>query len=88
MSHRDEFSPKTKLAVALRASHHCSFTGCPQPTAGPSDESPEAVTMIGKAAHIHAAALGGRRYLPSMNMSAARISLSPLGLNGDLRTRW
>src|ERR1700733_12739970 len=66
MSNRDEFSPRTKQAIALRASHRCSFPNCPQTTAGPSDESSEAVNMIGKAAHIHAAAPGGRRYLASM----------------------
>jgi len=68
MSNRDEFSPRTKNAVALRADHHCSFRNCRQPTSGPSDESPEAVKMIGKAAHIHAAApgRGARRYLASM----------------------
>ena len=68
MSNRDEFSEDTKRKVALRANHHCSFRGCPQPTSGPSDELPEAVNMIGKAAHIHAAASGpgARRYLASM----------------------
>ncbi|MPQ72651.1 hypothetical protein [Acetobacter senegalensis] len=68
MSNRDEFSKKTKEAVALRANHHCSFRNCPQPTSGPSDESPQGVNMIGKAAHIHAAASGpgARRYLASM----------------------
>ena len=69
MSNRDEFSEDTKRKVALRANHQCSFRGCPQPTSGPSDESPEAVNMIGKAAHIHAAAPGpgARRYLASMS---------------------
>jgi hypothetical protein len=67
MSNRDEFSSRTKRIVALRANQHCSFRGCPQATSGPSDESPEAVNMIGKAAHIHAAARGGRRYLESMS---------------------
>jgi hypothetical protein len=68
MSNRDEFSPKTKVAVALRANQHCSFRGCPQATSGPSDESPEAVNMTGVAAHIHGAAPGpgSRRYLASM----------------------
>lgn len=68
MSNRDEFSEATKRAVALRANYQCSFRNCPQPTSGPSDESPEAVNMIGKAAHIHAAASGrgARRYLASM----------------------
>src|SRR5665213_968181 len=68
MSNRDEFSLKTKVAVALRANQHCSFRGCQQATSGPSDESPEAVNMTGVAAHIHGAASGrgSRRYLPSM----------------------
>src|SRR6266699_146537 len=55
MSNRDEFPPRIRRIVALRASHRCSFTACGQPTAGPSDESPEAVNMVGEAAHIHAA---------------------------------
>jgi len=67
MSNRDEFPEKTKRALALRANHHCSFRECPQPTSGPSDESPDAVSMIGKAAHIHAAASGGPRYCESMS---------------------
>jgi hypothetical protein len=68
MNNRHEFTPDTKRKVALRANQRCSFRGCSQPTSGPSDESPDAVTMIGKAAHIHAAAAGpgARRYLVSM----------------------
>jgi hypothetical protein len=68
MGNRDEFSAKTKAVVALRANQHCSFRSCGQPTSGPSEESPEAVNMTGKAAHIHAAAPGpgARRYLASM----------------------
>jgi hypothetical protein len=63
---RDDFSAKTKQALALRAGYTCSFRGCPCPTSGPSEEAPDAVSMTGKAAHIHAAAPGGRRYLASM----------------------
>jgi hypothetical protein len=68
MSNRDEFSPKIRQAVALRANHRCAFRGCPQITSGPSDESPASVNMIGVAAHIHGAASGrgSRRYLASM----------------------
>ena len=44
----------------MRASWHCSFTGCAKPTVGPSEESSEAVTMIGKAAHICGAARSGK----------------------------
>ena len=68
MSNRDEFGDKTKKAVALRAGYRCSFAGCGKSTVGPSDESSEAVTMIGKAAHISAAApgRGSRRYIATM----------------------
>jgi hypothetical protein len=66
-NNRDDFTNEVKRIVALRASQRCSFRDCSQPTAGPSDESPISVTMIGKAAHIHAAAPGGRRYLESMS---------------------
>jgi hypothetical protein len=66
MADRDEFPRKAKQALALRAAYLCSFRGCQRPTSGPSHESPNAVSMTGKAAHIHAAAPGGRRYLASM----------------------
>lgn len=52
----------------MRACWRCSFTGCGRLTVGPSEESSEAVTMIGKAAHIRGAAPGpgSRRYDDSM----------------------
>jgi hypothetical protein len=67
-NNRDEFSDKTKKAVAARAGWRCSFTGCPKLTVGPSEESPDAITNIGVAAHICAAAPGpgSRRYIASM----------------------
>ena len=64
MPDRDDFPPKVRRAMALRANYLCSF--CRQQTAGPSDESPLAVAHVGIAAHIHAAAAGGRRYLPTI----------------------
>jgi hypothetical protein len=66
LSNRDDFSAKTKQALALRAAYTCSFRGCACATSGPSEEAPDAFSMTGKAAHIHAAAPGGRRYLASM----------------------
>lgn len=68
MSNRDEFSERTKKAVAARAGWHCSFRGCPKLTVGPSEEAPDAITVIGVAAHICGAAsgLGSRRYVASM----------------------
>lgn len=67
MTNRDEFSSKTKSVVALRASYCCSFRNCGKSTVGPSDESSMAVAVIGEAAHISAAAPGGKRYLASMS---------------------
>ena len=68
MSNRAEFSEPTKKAAAARASWHCSFTGCQKLTVGPSEESPDGIAMIGKAAHICGAApgRGSRRYVASM----------------------
>jgi len=63
---RDDFSPKTKASLAARANFECSFTDCRRPTSGPNDSSPDGVTNIGVAAHIHGASPGGPRYLSSM----------------------
>jgi hypothetical protein len=72
---RDDFSSKTNNALALRANFKCSFTDCGIPTSSPNDSSPDGVTKIGVAAHIHAASPGGARYLPSMS-SEERTSIS------------
>ncbi len=75
-SSRDEFSKETKRILAGRAGHVCSFPGCAQPTSGPSAEADHALTNLGEACHIRAAASGrgARRYDPSMT-SAERRSL-------------
>ncbi|NDL64249.1 hypothetical protein [Acerihabitans arboris] len=65
-TNRDEFLKPIRQALAARAGHKCSFAGCDCPTSGPSEESDESSTSIGVAAHIHAAAPGGPRYLESM----------------------
>lgn len=64
---RDDFQNKTKSALAARANYRCSFPGCEIITCGPSSESSSAVTNIGVAAHICAAAVGGRRYDKNMS---------------------
>lgn len=74
MRNRDDFSKKTKTAAAMRAGWHCSLTGCAKPTVGPSEESSEAVTIIGDTAHICGAAPGSRRYDASMT-AAKRASI-------------
>lgn len=63
---RDDFTKRIKNDLALRASYQCSY--CKTSTVGPSDEASNAVTMIGVAAHIAAAAAGpgARRYDHSM----------------------
>ncbi|NNM69989.1 MAG: hypothetical protein HKM00_08545 [Gallionella sp.] len=64
---RDDFTKPTKNALALRANFKCSFTDCGMPTSGPNDSSPDGVTKIGVAAHIHGASPLGPRYLSSMS---------------------
>lgn len=61
---RDDFSADTKLHAAQRTAYRCSF--CRMPTIGPSREANNAVSNIGVAAHICAAAPGGKRYDPNM----------------------
>lgn len=63
---RDDFSSRTKQALAARANFRCSFTGCALITCGPSHESNSAVNNTGVASHIYAAAPGGRRYRSDM----------------------
>lgn len=71
-SSRDNFSKRTKSVLALRASYECSL--CKVSTVGPSDEASNAVTIIGVAAHIAAAAPGpgARRYDHSMTPEQRR----------------
>ena len=62
---RDDFSPKTKRAIAERAGYLCSRPSCRAPTIGPQD-SPGSSANVGVAAHISAASPGGPRYDESM----------------------
>jgi hypothetical protein len=85
MSNRDDFSRKTRNAVAARAGWHCSFEGCGRATIGPSDESPEKFTDIGKAAHIAGAAAGpgSRRYDPTMTAEQRKNIRNAIWLCGN-----
>jgi hypothetical protein len=92
MSNREDFKKKTRNAVAARAGWHCSFEGCGRSTVGPSDESPERATMIGKAAHIAGAAPGpgSRRYDPSMTpeqRTSIKNAIWLCGVHADLIDR-
>lgn len=72
MSNRDDFFKGTEQKLAEQANQRCSYPGCQQIRSGPSDESSEAVNMVGKAAHIYGASSGprSRRYLASPTMTA------------------
>lgn len=61
---RDDFPESVKINAAKRTGYRCSF--CSISTIGPSYESSEATASIGEAAHICAAAPGGKRYDPTM----------------------
>ena len=61
-TNRDDFSTSTKDKAAKRSAYRCAF--CGKPTIGPSFENNEAVSNTGVAAHICAAAPGGKRYDP------------------------
>lgn len=64
-TNRDDFTKATKDSAAERTGHRCSFCGVP--TIGPSFESNESTSNTGVAAHICAAAPGGKRYDESMS---------------------
>jgi len=64
---RDNFSAKTKIALAQRSGYLCSRPDCQRITIGPSDESTDKAVNAGIAAHITAAAPGGPRFDGSMS---------------------
>lgn len=63
---RDEFSPKTKEAIAKRAAFICSNPDCRSLTLGPSGSDPRKFIYTGRAAHITAASPSGPRYDPTL----------------------
>ncbi len=58
---RDDFSYKTKEALARRVGVHCSNPNCAKLTSGPQID-PQKALNIGVAAHITAASEGGARF--------------------------
>lgn len=66
MNNRDDFSKKVKEEMAYRVACRCSNPKCRKITFGPK-ESVEGYVNIGVAAHICAAAPGGKRYDPNMS---------------------
>jgi energy-coupling factor transporter ATP-binding protein EcfA2 len=66
MGRVDDFSPKTIETLAKRVGYRCSNPHCPKWTIGPHTELTKTVN-IGVAAHITAAAPGGKRYDASLS---------------------
>jgi hypothetical protein len=58
---RDDFPPAVIEALGKRVGYFCSNPECGRPTVGPHT-SPAKWVMLGVAAHITAAASGGKRY--------------------------
>lgn len=61
---RDDFLPQTIETLAKRVTYLCSNPDCGKMTIGPNSHKNKA-TNIGVAAHIKAAAPGGKRYDPN-----------------------
>ena len=64
-NNRDDFTEKTKDRMAKRVGYRCSNPNCRKLTCG-SGTKKDGVVNIGVAAHICAAAPGGKRYDPNM----------------------
>lgn len=62
---RDDFSEATKETLAKRVTYICSNPECRKMTVGPNSDKQKS-TSIGVAAHIKAAAPGGKRYDATM----------------------
>lgn len=65
MGNRDEFSRPDKELLAKRVGYKCSNPKCRKPTIGPQKHDEKTIN-IGVAAHICAAASGGKRYKSKM----------------------
>lgn len=66
-NNRDDFSLPTRRKLAERAGYICSHPDCNAITVGASFEGVDKVASVGQAAHICAAAPGGKRYNPNMS---------------------
>jgi hypothetical protein len=63
---RDDFPQAVKDMLAKRVGYRCCNPGCHKLTSGPH-ENPQKSVNIGVAAHITAAAPGGKRYDPNLS---------------------
>lgn len=69
---RDDFTEGTKRIMASRVGYYCSCPDCDVFTIGPSYEGDDKVSNVGVAAHICAAASGGKRYDKTMTRDERR----------------
>ncbi|WP_295801148.1 hypothetical protein [Mucilaginibacter sp.] len=63
---RDNFKSEVKRILGSRVAFRCCYPGCGVLTIGPNAVDDYKAIVLGEAAHIHAAASGGPRYLPEM----------------------
>jgi hypothetical protein len=68
---RDEFTAATRRTIERQARSHCSNPMCRRLTSAAASDGVGEIN-IGEAAHICAAAPGGRRYDPNMTVEARR----------------
>ncbi len=69
---RDNFKEDTKKKLAGRVAYRCCFPDCQVITIGPGNTTDEQTVILGHAAHIHAASMGGPRYKPEMTREERR----------------
>jgi hypothetical protein len=81
---RDDFTTRTKLALAHRVGMHCSNPNCAKLTAGPQTD-PEKALNVGVAAHLAAASEGGARYEAAMTPKQRRSIDNGIWFLPDLR---
>lgn len=72
MSNRDDFYKKTKEIAAKRVGYLCSCPSCRLITISASAEGNDSYKNVGEAAHICAAAKGGKRYDENMSTAERR----------------
>ena len=78
-NNRDDFSEKTKDRLAKRVGYRCSNPNCRKLTCGAS-QKPDGYVNIGVAAHICAAAPGGKRYNKAMSTRERKSILNGIWL--------
>src|SRR5688500_8348348 len=68
---RDDFPRPTIEILAKRVGQRCSSPSCRMPTSGPHTDPSKSI-VVGVAAHITAAAVGGPRYDPDLSPEQRR----------------